>query len=79
MAPQRGLLFLAVVDLMTVGALFAKSAIALEQGLLVPAWKRERKSQVQGLQLHFASMSPKNPPALQLVLLRIPFSVYQSV
>lgn len=36
MAPQKVSPSLAVVDLMTVGALFAKSAIALEQGLLVP-------------------------------------------
>lgn len=64
---------------MTVGFFFAKSAIALEQGLLVPAWKKERKSQVQELQLRFAAAAHKNPPALQLVLLQIPFSVYQSV
>lgn len=36
MAPQKVSPSLAVADLMTVGVLFAKSAIALEQGLLVP-------------------------------------------
>lgn len=79
MAPRKVPLFLAVVDPMTVGALFAKSAIALEQGLLVPVGKRARKTQVQEHQLQFAATGPKNPPALQLVLPHIPFSIYQSV
>lgn len=79
MAPQKPPPTLAFVDLMTVGALFATLAMSLEQGLVLLIGKRGRKTQDQEQQRPIASKYPKNPPALQLVLLQIPTSVYQSV
>lgn len=71
-APRKVPPTLVVVDHLIAGVLFATAVIALEEGLVTPAWKRERSVQEQ-------ETVSRDPLARILSSPRIPPSVYQSV